>query len=147
VILENDRVRFVPAADLLGLSARETTKAIRERLGDRTTRVCAIGRAGEAGVRFAAVENDGRQAGRGGTGDVKARVQGRAGLDVVPAGSLDRSAQREQCRAGVACRPERPKPVRSVPGDQGLERRLVPPPDEPLQEFSLRQADGCPMVE
>ncbi len=43
---------------------------MRERYGDRSVRVCAIGAAGERGVRFASVENDGRQAGRGGTGAV-----------------------------------------------------------------------------
>ncbi|GAC1536521.1 MAG: aldehyde ferredoxin oxidoreductase family protein [Candidatus Velthaea sp.] len=70
LVIENDRVRFEPAEGLLGLSARDTTKRIREGLCDRTTRVCAIGPAGERGVRFAAVENDGRQAGRGGSGAV-----------------------------------------------------------------------------
>jgi len=70
LVVEGDRVRFEPAADLLGISAREVTKLVRDRLVDRTARVCAIGRAGERGVRYAAVENDGRQAGRGGTGAV-----------------------------------------------------------------------------
>jgi aldehyde:ferredoxin oxidoreductase len=63
-------VRFEDARALLGRSARETTKALRETYGDRSLRVCAIGIAGEHGVRYAAVENDGRQAGRGGTGAV-----------------------------------------------------------------------------
>jgi aldehyde:ferredoxin oxidoreductase len=63
-------VRFEDASALEGLSARETTKALREAYGDRSLRVCAIGVAGERGVRYAAVENDGRQAGRGGTGAV-----------------------------------------------------------------------------
>jgi len=70
LVIEGDRVRFEPATDLLGTSAREVTKLVRDRLVDRTARVCAIGRAGERGVRYAAVENDGRQAGRGGTGAV-----------------------------------------------------------------------------
>jgi len=70
VFIDNGDIRFESAADLLGLSARDATRAIRERYLDRTTRVCAIGRAGERGVRYAAVENDGRQAGRGGTGAV-----------------------------------------------------------------------------
>ncbi|MFN2462037.1 MAG: aldehyde ferredoxin oxidoreductase C-terminal domain-containing protein [Candidatus Velthaea sp.] len=70
VVIENDGVRFDSADELLGRSARESTKALRERLNDRSARVCAIGAAGERGVRFAALENDGRQAGRGGTGAV-----------------------------------------------------------------------------
>ncbi|MBV8581873.1 MAG: aldehyde ferredoxin oxidoreductase family protein [Candidatus Eremiobacteraeota bacterium] len=68
--IDGDQVRFEDASDLVGFSARETTKALREGYGDRSLRVCAIGTAGERGVRFAAVENDGRQAGRGGTGAV-----------------------------------------------------------------------------
>ncbi|MGD0472058.1 MAG: aldehyde ferredoxin oxidoreductase C-terminal domain-containing protein [Candidatus Velthaea sp.] len=70
VILDGERVVFADAADLLGMTARETTQALRARRQERTLRVCAIGLAGERGVRYAAVENDGRQAGRGGTGAV-----------------------------------------------------------------------------
>jgi aldehyde:ferredoxin oxidoreductase len=68
--IDNGTVRFEDATPLLGCSARETTRALREEYGDRSVRVCAIGVAGEHGVRYAAVENDGRQAGRGGTGAV-----------------------------------------------------------------------------
>ncbi len=71
VAIDGERgVRFADASTLAGLSARETTKALREAYNDRSLRVCAIGVAGENGVRYAAVENDGRQAGRGGTGAV-----------------------------------------------------------------------------
>jgi aldehyde:ferredoxin oxidoreductase len=70
IAIDGDAVRFEDARPLLGRSARETTKALRETYGDRSLRVCAIGVAGEHGVRFASVENDGRQAGRGGTGAV-----------------------------------------------------------------------------
>jgi aldehyde:ferredoxin oxidoreductase len=70
VVIDGGSVRFEDAAQLVGLSARETTRALRESYGDRSVRVCAIGVAGERGVRYAAVENDGRQAGRGGTGAV-----------------------------------------------------------------------------
>jgi len=70
LVVEGDRVRFEEADSLLGYSAREVTKLVRDRLVDRTARVCSIGRAGEDGVRYASVENDGRQAGRGGTGAV-----------------------------------------------------------------------------
>jgi aldehyde:ferredoxin oxidoreductase len=70
VAIDGADVRFEDASELHGLSARETTKALRDAYGDRSLRVCAIGVAGERGVRYAAVENDGRQAGRGGTGAV-----------------------------------------------------------------------------
>ncbi|HTW83592.1 MAG TPA: aldehyde ferredoxin oxidoreductase C-terminal domain-containing protein [Candidatus Sulfotelmatobacter sp.] len=70
LVVDGEAIRFEDAQPLVGLSAREATKALRERYGDRSLRVCAIGVAGERGVRFASVENDGRQAGRGGTGAV-----------------------------------------------------------------------------
>jgi aldehyde:ferredoxin oxidoreductase len=70
VTIDGPRVAFASAAAIVGLSAREATTALRARANDRTLRVCAIGVAGENGVRYAAVENDGRQAGRGGTGAV-----------------------------------------------------------------------------
>jgi len=70
IAIDGDEVRFEDATLLQGQSARETTKSLRDAYGDRSLRVCAIGVAGERGVRYAAVENDGRQAGRGGTGAV-----------------------------------------------------------------------------
>ena len=70
LVIERERVSFEAADALLGMSARESAHALRMRHADTTLRACAIGVAGERGVRFAAVENDGRQAGRGGTGAV-----------------------------------------------------------------------------
>jgi aldehyde:ferredoxin oxidoreductase len=70
LIVEQGSVRFADARELLGASARETTRQLRDALGDRTARVCAIGVAGERGVAFATLDNDGRQAGRGGSGAV-----------------------------------------------------------------------------
>ncbi|HEV3086479.1 MAG TPA: aldehyde ferredoxin oxidoreductase N-terminal domain-containing protein, partial [Candidatus Elarobacter sp.] len=60
--IDGDQIRFEDASPLAGMSARETTKALRDAYGDRSLRVCAIGVAGERGVRYAACENDGRQA-------------------------------------------------------------------------------------
>src|SRR6202011_454493 len=99
IAIDGDEVRFEDAAALRGLSARETTKALRDAYGDRSLRVCAIGAAGERGVRFAAVENDGRQAGRGGTGAVfgakrlKAiALRGRGEVGIADAGATGRLA-------------------------------------------------------
>jgi aldehyde:ferredoxin oxidoreductase len=64
-------VRFLDAAPLLGTSAAETATLLRAGdPGSSRLRVAAIGPAGERGVRFASLENDGRQAGRGGAGAV-----------------------------------------------------------------------------
>jgi aldehyde:ferredoxin oxidoreductase len=70
LVVDDGDVRIEPAGDTVGLSPRETTKRLRERFRDRTLRVCAVGIAGERGVSFASIENDGRQAGRGGSGAV-----------------------------------------------------------------------------
>jgi hypothetical protein len=53
LVIEGSGVRFEDASPLLGASARETTKRLRESLGDRTARVCAIGPAGERRLRDA----------------------------------------------------------------------------------------------
>jgi aldehyde:ferredoxin oxidoreductase len=70
LFIDDDRVSFRPAEDLLGLGTYETEEAIREALGDDQIRSATIGPAGEKMVRFANVTNDGRQAGRTGHGAV-----------------------------------------------------------------------------
>ena len=68
--LEDDEVRFLDATDLIGMSTYDTEQAVKNRLG-RRFRVASIGPAGESGVRYASIANDGgRQAGRTGTGAV-----------------------------------------------------------------------------
>jgi len=69
LVVEDDRITLRPAEDLLGLDPEATSAALRAELG-RDVRVAAIGRAGERLVRFAAVVNDGRLAGRTGPGAV-----------------------------------------------------------------------------
>ena len=70
IVLEDDDVRFEDASDLMGMSTLDTEKEIRQDLG-RRFRVACIGPAGEHGVRYASIANDGgRQAGRTGTGAV-----------------------------------------------------------------------------
>ena len=70
LVIEDETVRFDDASDLLGLGTSETEQSVRDRLG-RRFRVACIGPAGENGVRFASIANDGgRQAGRTGTGAV-----------------------------------------------------------------------------
>ncbi|MGP6157302.1 MAG: aldehyde ferredoxin oxidoreductase family protein [Vulcanimicrobiaceae bacterium] len=68
LLVESAGVSFRDARPLLGASAAET--AARLRVGRSRLRVAAVGVAGEHGVRFASLENDGRQAGRGGVGAV-----------------------------------------------------------------------------
>ena len=70
LVIEDETVRFDDASDLLGLGTSKTEQTVRDRLG-RRFRVACIGPAGENGVRFASIANDGgRQAGRTGTGAV-----------------------------------------------------------------------------
>lgn len=68
--ITDTRVEFRPAARLWGRSPQDTEAAVRTELDDADVRVAAIGRAGERQVRFAALSNEGRHAGRGGIGAV-----------------------------------------------------------------------------
>ncbi len=69
LVIDDDRVRYIPAGHLLGLDPTATSDAVRAELG-KGFRVAAIGLAGERGVRYASISNDGRLAGRSGTGAV-----------------------------------------------------------------------------
>jgi aldehyde:ferredoxin oxidoreductase len=68
--VDHERVELREAKHLLGKSATETEALLHRGLNDPSFRVAAIGRAGENGVRFATISNDGRHAGRGGVGAV-----------------------------------------------------------------------------
>jgi len=70
VLVDDERVQFRSAKKYLGLGTFETEEAIREDLLDDQVRSATIGPAGENGVLFANVTNDGRQAGRTGHGAV-----------------------------------------------------------------------------
>jgi aldehyde:ferredoxin oxidoreductase len=70
VFIDDERVQFRDAEKYLGLDTYETEEAIREDLIDDQVRSATIGPAGENGVLFANVTNDGRQAGRTGHGAV-----------------------------------------------------------------------------
>lgn len=69
LVVDGGRVRFEPADELLGLDPDATAAAVRARVG-ADFRVAAIGLAGERGVRYASIVNDGRLAGRTGGGAV-----------------------------------------------------------------------------
>ena len=70
VFIDDDRVEFRDASQLLGLGTFQTEETIREELGDDQVRSATIGPAGEKLVRVASVTNDSRQAGRTGHGAV-----------------------------------------------------------------------------
>jgi aldehyde:ferredoxin oxidoreductase len=70
VLVDDARVQFRSATKYLGLGTFETEEAIREDLLDDQVRSATIGPAGENGVLFGNVTNDGRQAGRTGHGAV-----------------------------------------------------------------------------
>src|SRR3984957_18262523 len=54
LLVDGDGVRLLAATDLTGLTAADTDRELRERLG-RGWRVAAIGPAGELGVRYATI--------------------------------------------------------------------------------------------
>ncbi len=70
VFIDDDDVQFLDASPYMGMGAVEVQSKIRDRLGDENIRVSAIGPAGENLVRFASIDNDGRQVGRTGNGAV-----------------------------------------------------------------------------
>ncbi len=70
VFIDDDDVQFLDATPYMGMGAVEVQGKIRDRLGDENIRVSAIGPAGENLVRFASIDNDGRQVGRTGNGAV-----------------------------------------------------------------------------
>ncbi|MBV9121065.1 MAG: aldehyde ferredoxin oxidoreductase family protein [Chloroflexi bacterium] len=89
--------RFHEAGDLLGLSAAATAEGIKKREHEDRLRVAAIGLAGENGVRYATISNDGRHAGRTGTGAVMGSkrlkaiaVRGSAAIEVAHPAELAR---------------------------------------------------------
>ena len=94
--IEDGQVKFLNASHLAGLNTFDTEQAVRNELG-RRFRVACIGPAGENGVRFASIANDGgRQAGRTGTGAVMGAknlkaiaVRGRNPAPVFDRDSLD----------------------------------------------------------
>ena len=70
VYVNDKRVQFRDATKYLGLGTFKTEEAIRDDLLDDQVRSATIGPAGENGVLYANVTNDGRQAGRTGHGAV-----------------------------------------------------------------------------
>lgn len=70
LFIDDDDVQFLDAAPYMGMTNSQTQEAVRERLGDENIRVSSIGPAGEHLVRFASIDNDGRQVGRTGNGAV-----------------------------------------------------------------------------
>ena len=70
LLLDEGRVYFRPAADLIGKSFNQTRKDLQEAWG-RETAVLGVGIAGEAGVHFASVSDGSAEAGlRGGQGAI-----------------------------------------------------------------------------
>ncbi len=59
-----------PCPEWVGCSAQEVASSLQSRAGGRPIHVAAIGVAGEHLVRYATISNDGRHAGRGGSGAV-----------------------------------------------------------------------------
>ena len=69
VVVDDDRVTLRPSSDLWGLDPRRASEELRGELGQDLS-VATIGVAGENMVRYACVDCDDRQSGRGGLGAV-----------------------------------------------------------------------------
>ena len=73
--IDDDDVQFIDAAPYMGMGTTEAQEAIRDEMGDENVRVSSIGPAGENMVRYALIDNDGRQVGRSGAGAVMGSKQ------------------------------------------------------------------------
>jgi aldehyde:ferredoxin oxidoreductase len=95
ILVDDDRVTFHDATNLLGLNTYDTEDAVRDEYGDDQIRSACIGPAGENLSRIANVSNDGRKAGRTGQGAVwgskklKAlSIRGTGGVEVADPDAL-----------------------------------------------------------
>ncbi|MEM1677089.1 MAG: aldehyde ferredoxin oxidoreductase N-terminal domain-containing protein [Nitrososphaerota archaeon] len=70
IYIDDQYVDIRKAKNLWGKKISETRKTIKEELGDPLVKVMCIGPSGEKLVRFANVDSEGRQHGRGGAGAV-----------------------------------------------------------------------------
>jgi aldehyde:ferredoxin oxidoreductase len=69
IIIADDKVIFRPSSDLWGLDTREASESFRRELGQDFS-VATIGVGGEKMVKYACIDCDDRQSGRGGMGAV-----------------------------------------------------------------------------
>jgi|Deesub1362A_J573_1020465.scaffolds.fasta_scaffold00258_59 aldehyde:ferredoxin oxidoreductase len=91
IFIDDDDVSFIDASHLAGLDVYETTKAVKEEIGDESVQVVAAGPAAENGVRYAGVfANLMRAAARTGMGTVMAQkgvkaiaIRGSKSIDVA----------------------------------------------------------------
>lgn len=70
IFIDDDDVQFMDATAYVGMGTIDTQMNIREAIGDENVRVSSIGPAGENLIRYALIDNDGRQVGRTGSGAV-----------------------------------------------------------------------------
>ena len=70
LFIDDDDVQFLDGTPFVGMRTLETQQSVRDLLGDENVRVSSIGPAGENLIRYAMIDNDGRQIGRTGNGAV-----------------------------------------------------------------------------
>lgn len=88
LLIEDDRVRIEDATDIWGMNTRETARILRKR--HNSAIVACIGIGGENLVRYACIDCEERQAGRGGLGAVMGSkmlkaIAVKGGKDIEPA--------------------------------------------------------------
>jgi len=94
IMIRDQNVQILDAANLSGLLSDETAAAIRKEQNDEKLKVACIGPSGEKGVRFAAIIDERRTASRGGVGTVMGAKNLKAiavrGTRTVPVADKDR---------------------------------------------------------
>jgi len=94
IYIDDGSIELRSAKHLWGMRISETRRAIKEELGDPQIKVMSIGPAGERLVRFALVDSEGRQHGRGGAGAVMGSKNLKA-IAVRGTGSIDVALPKE----------------------------------------------------
>ena len=102
IFIDDDEINILDASHLSGLDVYETTKTIKEELGDNTIQVAAVGPAAENGVKFAGVfANLMRAAARTGMGTVMAQkgvkaiaIRGTKSIEIAHPEKFERLVER-----------------------------------------------------
>ncbi len=102
IFIDDDDVSLINAGHLSGMDVYETTKAVKEEIGDRSVQVCAVGPAAENGVKYAGVfANLMRAAARTGMGTVMAgkgvkaiAIRGSKSVEIAHPGKFERLVEK-----------------------------------------------------
>jgi aldehyde:ferredoxin oxidoreductase len=147
VFIDGDEVRLLDAGHLRGSTAADAQSRIRNELSAPSAWIASIGPAGENGVRFATISNEGRHAGRGGVGAVMGAknlkaiaIRGDLDTSVADPGRVEASADVMR-RRSVGSSTEKYRRLGTV-ANLSVFNRLGALPTRNFQQATFERADG-----